>query len=107
DSGDPVILFMGTIYKFSGLDRIIGEFSKLLSRYPAAKLLVVGCGEGESTLKTLAVRAGVSSHVGFGGLQPYAALPDLIRSSDICINHFERNAVARDILPTKLFQYLA
>jgi glycosyltransferase involved in cell wall biosynthesis len=40
-------------------------------------------------------------------LHSYSALPDIIRSSDVCINPFELNSITRDILPTKLFQYLA
>jgi glycosyltransferase involved in cell wall biosynthesis len=39
-------------------------------------------------------------------MQPYSALPDFIRSSDICINPFELNSITEKILPTKLFQYL-
>ena len=104
---DPVILFMGTIYRFSGLDRIINEFPRLLSRYPSARLLIVGRGEDEERLKALAASRGLSQNIVFGGLQPYSALPDIIRSSDVCINPFELNSVTRDILPTKLFQYLA
>ncbi len=104
---DPVILFMGTVYKFSGLDRVIKDFPRLLARHPRAKLLIVGCGEGEPALKALATETGVSKNVVFGGLQPYAALPDIIRSSDVCINPFDLNPITRDILPTKLFQYLA
>jgi glycosyltransferase involved in cell wall biosynthesis len=107
EAGDPVILFMGTIYNFSGLDRVIKDFPRLLLRYPKAKLLIVGCGEGEPVLKALAAETGVSGSVVFGGLQPYSALPDIIRSSDVCINPFDLNAITRDILPTKLFQYLA
>jgi glycosyltransferase involved in cell wall biosynthesis len=107
ESGDPVILFMGTIYTFSGLDRVIRDFPRLLARRPRAKLLIVGCGEGEAALKALAIQIGVSASVVFGGLQPYSALPDIIRSSDVCINPFELNPITRDILPTKLFQYLA
>ncbi len=105
--GNPMILFMGTIYRFSGLDRVIEDFPRLLSRHPDAKLLVVGCGEDEERLKKLTSEAGLSKSVIFGGLQPYAALPDIIRSSDVCINPFELNGITRDILPTKLFQYLA
>ena len=104
---DPVLLFMGTIYKFSGLDRIITQFPKLLSRHANVRLLIVGCGEDEERLKQLSVQAGLSRHIIFGGLHPYAALVDIIRSSDICINPFELNGITRDILPTKLFQYLA
>jgi len=104
---DEVILFMGTIYKFSGLDRIIRDFPRLLSRHARAKLLVVGCGEDEERLKAIAAEAEISRNVVFGGLQPYSALPEIIRSSDVCINPFELNGITRDILPTKLFQYLA
>ena len=104
---DPVILFMGTIYKFSGLDRVIAEFPKVLARHADAKLLIVGCGEDEERLKQLSTQKGLSSHIIFGGLQQYSALVDIIRSSDICINPFELNGITRDILPTKLFQYLA
>jgi len=105
--GDPVILFMGTIYRFSGLDRVISEFPKLLQRHPNARLLIVGWGEDEGRLKKLAIERGVSRNVVFTGLQPYSLLPDIIRASDICINPFELNAITRDILPNKLFQYLA
>src|SRR5439155_797382 len=101
------ILFMGTIYKFSGLDRIIRDWRLVLSRHPNVRLLIVGCGEDEDRLKQLSIEAGMASHIVFGGLHPYSALVDIIRSSDVCINPFELNAITRDILPTKLFQYLA
>src|SRR2546425_1164254 len=104
---DPVIIFMGTIYRFSGLDRVIAEFQKILRRHPQTKLLIVGWGEDEERLKRLSIQHGVSANIVFTGLQPYSLLPDIIRSSDICINPFELNAITRDILPNKLFQYLA
>jgi glycosyltransferase involved in cell wall biosynthesis len=104
---DPVILFMGTIYRFSGLDRVIADFQRVLDRHPQTKLLVVGWGEDEQRLKRLVIEHRVSTNVIFTGLQPYQLLPDIIRSSDICINPFELNAITRDILPNKVFQYLA
>jgi glycosyltransferase involved in cell wall biosynthesis len=106
-SEDRVVLFMGTIYRFSGLDRVIRDFPVLLSRVPQAKLLILGVGEDEARLKEIAARAGVGGNVIFAGMQPYAALPDAIRSADVCINPFELNGVTRNILPTKLFQYMA
>lgn len=106
-AADPVILFMGTIYTFSGLDRVFSEFPRVLARHPAAKLLIVGCGDDEERLKTLAAQLGLTGNVIFGGLQSYADLPGIIRSCDVCINPFELNGITNDILPTKLFQYLA
>ena len=104
---DRVILFMGTIYRFSGLDRVIEDFPSLLSRHPTSRLLIVGKGEDAGRLKALSEKIGVSSNVVFTGVQDYGLLPDIIRSSDLCINPFRLNAITRDILPTKLFQYLA
>ena len=104
---DRVILFMGTIYRFSGLDQVIEDFPRLMSRHPNAKLLVVGKGEDADRLEILSERVGVGSNVVFTGVQDYELLPDFIRSSALCINPFRLNAITRDILPTKLFQYLA
>jgi glycosyltransferase involved in cell wall biosynthesis len=70
-------------------------------------LLIVGAGEDEQRLTRLAAQAGVSERVVFAGMQPYSMLPDIIRSADVCINPFELNGITRNILPTKLFQYMA
>jgi glycosyltransferase involved in cell wall biosynthesis len=63
-------------------------------------------GEDEARLRRLAAETGVADHVIFTGMMPYASLPGLIRSSDVCINPFELNGITRNILPTKLFQYM-
>jgi glycosyltransferase involved in cell wall biosynthesis len=104
---DIVLLFMGTIYRFSGLDRAIRNLPQLKRKNRNVKLLIVGHGEDERRLKEIAIESGVASDVVFTGLQPYGLLPEFIRSADICINPFELNAITRDILPNKLFQYLA
>ena len=104
---DRIVLFMGTIYRFSGLDTIIRGFPGLLERHPGTKLLIVGSGEDRGRLEAMAKSEGVIENVIFTGVQPYESLPDFIRSSDVCINPFELNLITRDILPTKLFQYLS
>jgi glycosyltransferase involved in cell wall biosynthesis len=103
----PTVLFMGTIYRFSGLDRVIRDWKSVLAVFPTATLLIVGAGEDQTRLAALAHEVGVTSNVTFTGMQPYSALPEFIRSSDICINPFELNGITGKILPTKLFQYLA
>src|SRR5215813_15520046 len=71
----PTVLFMGTIYRFSGLDRIIRDWKSLLAVHPTARLLIVGMGEDEKRLARLAGEMGVASHVVFTGMQPYSKLP--------------------------------
>jgi glycosyltransferase involved in cell wall biosynthesis len=61
----------------------------------------VGAGEDQARLQSMK-----AENVIFTGMQPYSRLPELIRSSDVCINPFELNPVTEKILPTKLFQYL-
>src|SRR5262249_15136183 len=102
DGDGPVVLFMGTIYRFSGLDRVIEDWTKLLAVHPRAKLVIVGAGEDQSRLEQLR-----ADNVIFTGMQPYSRLPEFIRSSAVCINPFELNGITEKILPTKLFQYLA
>ena len=97
----PIVLFMGTIYRFSGLDRVIRGWKKLLAVHPRAKLLILGAGEDQARLENMK-----GENVIFTGMQPYSRLPEFIRSSDVCINPFELNPVTEKILPTKLFQYL-
>jgi glycosyltransferase involved in cell wall biosynthesis len=104
---DRTALFMGTIYRFSGLDRVIAGWREVTAVSPNSKLLIVGPGEDEERLRSMAASAGLSHEVIFTGVQPYSLLPDIIRSVDVCINPFELNAVTQDILPTKLFQYQA
>lgn len=103
---DLVVLFMGTIYRFSGLDIVIQGFARIVSEHKNAKLLIVGPGEDEERLKHLVHQLGLDANVVFTGMQPYSILPDVIRSSDVCINPFELNDITRNILPTKLFQYM-
>src|SRR5215467_1200723 len=101
ESEGPIVLFMGTIYRFSGLDRVIRDWKELLAVHPRAKLLIVGAGEDQARLENMKAQ-----NVIFTGMQPYSRLPEFIRSSDVCINPFELNPVTEKILPTKLFQYL-
>jgi glycosyltransferase involved in cell wall biosynthesis len=93
---------MGTIYRFSGLDQVIRDWKNLLAVHPRAKLVIVGAGEDQARLESMA-----SENVVFTGMQPYSRLPEFIRSSGVCINPFELNGITEKILPTKLFQYLA
>jgi glycosyltransferase involved in cell wall biosynthesis len=101
------MLFLGTTYAFSGLDRLLESFDRLLEQCPAAALLVVGSGELDAKLRDRIRERNLGDRVVLTGVQQYADLPPLIAAADIGLLPFEINDITRDIVPIKLTQYLA
>lgn len=106
-SDNLVLLFAGTIYHFSGLDKIISALPKEIKKNPFIKLLIVGAGEQENKLKVLVRNLGLKNQVIFTGFINYSDLPGYINLADICINPFEINKITNIIFPGKIYQYLA
>lgn len=104
---DEVILFVGTLFDFSGLDSFICHFPTLLRAWPHAKLLIVGDGPQRPLLERAIAEAGLDGRVVITGFQPYSDVPDYINMAAVCINPFAATDATRDIIPTKLLQYLA
>ena len=107
DHADKIVLFAGTLYKFSTLDWLTKNWRLLLKKIPQAKLLILGMGPLLPTLETIIKKNRLEKTVILTGWQPYRLLPDFINLADVCINLFKLNNITRDIIPTKLFQYLA
>jgi glycosyltransferase involved in cell wall biosynthesis len=104
---DKVILFMGTVFKFSGLDDFIKGLSPILYFQPKAKLLIVGDGEQKKELDLLISKTGLIGKVIITGYLPYEDMPEYINLASVCINPFKPNAITKDIFPGKTVQYLA
>jgi glycosyltransferase involved in cell wall biosynthesis len=104
---DQIILFMGTLYDFSGLDSYLKQFSMVLAKVPNARLLIVGGGPQFNQLKKLTIDLGLSEKVTFTGFRPFELMPQFIRLADVCIMPFKINATTQDIIPLKTLQYLA
>lgn len=104
---DYAVLFMGWIYPFSGLKEVISELARYKDLYPNLKLLIVGEGDYYKELKDLANLSNLGDRIIFTGWRPYTEIPELIASSDICILPAYNNEVMRDIVPIKIYEYLA
>lgn len=104
---DKIILFIGTLFDFSGLDVLMQRFSEVLKEVPAAKLLIVGDGPQRSRLENIVSEAGLQRQVVITGFQPYNTMPQYINMATLCINTFLTNDTTRDIFPSKIVQYLA
>lgn len=104
---DKIVLFMGTLFSFSGLAQLISKFQHVLKGIPEAKLLIVGDGAQRRDLETLVCSCGLQGRVVIIGFQPYEDMPRYINMADVCVNPFLLNKVTRDIFPGKTVQFLA
>ncbi|MFC1898789.1 glycosyltransferase [Chloroflexota bacterium] len=104
---DQVILFMGTLFSFSGLDTFIPRFTEVMEQVPQAKLLIVGDGPQRSELEGLIAGLGLRKRVIITGFQPYGSMPKYINLAALCINTFLTTSATRDIFPGKTVQFLA
>lgn len=104
---DRVALFLGTTYSFSVLDGLVERFPTMQAICPRAKLLVVGGGELDTRLRHLVDSKGLAGKVVLTGFRPYSEVPSLLSLANCCFNSFTINRTTRDIIPTKILQYLA
>lgn len=101
---DLVLLFVGWLYEFTGIDTIMHTMLKLP---PHVKLLVVGSGEAETKLRRLQQSLDLGERVVFAGKQPYDLIPKFIAAADVGLMYSNINDVTRHILPVKTYEYLA
>lgn len=69
--GSTVIGFIGSFYAYEGLDLLIAALPQLLRARPDVKLLLVGGGPQEASLRQQAQQLGVADRVVFAGRVPH------------------------------------
>ena len=104
---DKTIVFMGTLYRFSGIPRFLELISPLLTTRSDIKFLVVGDGEGRREIENAIYRYGLKEKVKMTGFINYDDLPSTLNLADVAINTFQINDVTNGALPWKVVQYLA
>ncbi|MGZ4892205.1 MAG: glycosyltransferase family 4 protein [Halobacteriota archaeon] len=104
---DTVLFFMGWLYHFSGLHEVLTEMAKLKRDDLGVKLLIVGDGDALQDLQCEREELGLEDYVAFAGKQPYKKIPEFIAASDICLLPAHDNAIMHDIVPIKMYEYMA
>ncbi len=104
---DCVILYMGTLFDFSGLDDMIRQMPGIIAQVPGARLLIVGDGPQRKALEGIIAEMGLKEKVIITGFQPYDTMPQYINMAAVCLNSFRVTGATRDIFPGKIVQYLA
>ena len=100
-----VALYMGSFFYFSGLSEVLRSYAS--SRKEGEVLVLVGGGEQELELKSLARELDISSYVYFTGFVSFDQLPSYLAAADVAFNSMEPSLVSNAAFPNKVIQYMA
>jgi glycosyltransferase involved in cell wall biosynthesis len=104
---DKVLLFMGTLFRFSGLVELINELAPSLLNDQSLKLLIIGDGEDFDRLQQVNDELNLDSQILMPGRIEYDDLADYLRLGDVALLPFSPAIVTHNALPGKVLQYLA
>jgi len=102
---DIILFFMGWLYDFSGLKEVALEIAQ--RKIDNIKLLVVGRGDLWETLQEIRIAYSLEEKLIIVDWVPYDDIPTYLSASDICILPAYRNDVMRNIVPIKMYEYMA
>ncbi len=102
---DTVLFFMGWIYKFSGIKEVAQSVAKLTDKN--LKLMIVGEGGLYDELQKFIKTNDLENKIIMTGWVPYEEIPSYISMADICLLPAYNNEVMRNIVPIKIYEYLA
>ena len=104
---DVVLFFMGWLFHFAGLKEVAIELSKIKENKPNIKLLIVGDGDAFDDLQKIREEHHLDNQVILTGKQPYEKIPKFLAAADICLLPAYNNEIMRDIVPIKMYEYMA
>ena len=102
---DIVLFFMGWLYDFSGLKEVALELARCDDNH--IKLLVVGKGDLWEVLLEIKNEYGLEKNLITVDWIPYEDVPKYLSASDICILPAYNNDIMRNIVPIKMYEYMA
>jgi glycosyltransferase involved in cell wall biosynthesis len=104
---DKVVMYLGSIESFSGLDFLIDKLPLMIKKNSNLKLLIVGGGSYMNKLIQQSKRLDLDNKVIFTGYVPYTDLPRYCSLSLLCINTFQINEMTDKLSPVKVFDLQA
>ena len=103
---DFVIFFMGYLYDFAGLQKIIQYYNEKVNEGMNLKFLIVGDGGDYNALLSLKEKLH-ADWVMIVGRVSFFDISNYIELANLCILSFEINEITRKIIPIKIIEYLS
>ncbi len=104
---DKVILFMGTLFRFSGLYELIQSAAESLLEDGQLKMLIIGDGEDRQRINATISELHLEDKVICVGRIEYEDLPAYLLLGDIAVLPFLALDVTEFAFPGKVLQYLS
>lgn len=105
---DSIVLgFAGSFYAYEGLDLLLESCVRLLPHYPELKVLLVGGGPEEASLRAQAARLGLAERVVFAGRVPHAEIQRYYGQIDLLCYPRKANRLTDLVTPLKPLEAMA
>ncbi len=106
-AGKRVIGFIGSFYAYEGLDLLLEALPDIARRCPDVRLLLVGGGPQESTLKVLCRKLNLEDRVVFAGRVPHSDVRKYYNSIDILVYPRHPMRLTELVTPLKPLEAMA
>lgn len=105
--GAIVMGFIGSFYGYEGLSLLVDATQRLLPRYPHLRVLLVGGGPQEDTLKAQVAAAGLQDHVIFAGRVAHAEVQRYYELIDVLAYPRSPTRLTELVTPLKPLEAMA
>ncbi len=105
--GRTVIGFIGSFYRYEGLDLLVKATAELARSRPDILLLLVGTGEVESELRNLADRLKLSGNILFAGRVEHGDILTVYQLADVLVYPRYSNRLTELVTPLKPLEAMA
>jgi glycosyltransferase involved in cell wall biosynthesis len=103
DINGPVIMYVGNLEKYQGIDLLLDSFRNVIKKVPDANLVIVGGNEADiQTYKSRSMHMGINKSVHFIGPKPISQLTSLLQQADILVSPRIKGINT----PMKIYSYL-
>lgn len=106
-AGHWVLGFCGSFYAYEGLDLTIRALPDILDGIPNAKLLLVGGGPQEASVRALVAELGLGQHVVFTGRVPNKLIDDYYSLINLLVFPRKRMRLTDLVTPLKPLEAMA